>query len=52
MEEKNLLQRKKKRKKRGTVDYIDRQIWMFIRIENLWHEFLVLNIFHNLSIIE
>jgi triacylglycerol esterase/lipase EstA (alpha/beta hydrolase family) len=57
MEEKELLktkknQKNKRKKTKGTVDYIDRQIWMFIRIENLWHEFLVSNIFHNLSIIE
>ena len=49
MEEKKLL---KTKKKKGIIDYINRQIWMFIRIENLWHEFLVSNIFHNVSIIE
>ena len=38
--------------KKKTLDYIDCQIWMFIKIGNLWHEFLVLNIFHNLLIIE
>jgi hypothetical protein len=53
MEEKKLLKTKKKEiEKKRTVDYIDRQIWMFIRTENLWHEFSVSNIFHNLSIIE
>jgi hypothetical protein len=41
-----------KKNKNKTLDYIDRQIWMFIKIENLWHEFSVSNIFHNLSILE